>query len=260
LSISLPAVDGISLELNDDEFTNQEVVMYTVRGEPHQNVTVLFGDNRFNMYYDAEKITLNDTGVFIGYYGLTDDRNYDVTHWISVQNRSSSATVTYILRYSDAQRFKHDAALMGAIWQAVGVVLFVIVAVVLIVAFREREKRLKAEDKMTTQEKFHVFRGRLHLDRMMDVFDKNAPSNPMARASYQMKWIKHFVAAIKRQVTKRSDEIAEALRWMQKYPALKKEVLECLRRDKILPIDAKMDEAKLEAFLRPFERADLNPH
>jgi len=113
----------VSIELNDDEFTNQETLMWTVRGEPYQNCTVLFGNNKWNAPYFHEKITLNVTGVHIGYIDLTEYRDYDVTHWISVQNESSSAFITYILRYSDAQRIAQEEKFMAAMWSLLMAIL-----------------------------------------------------------------------------------------------------------------------------------------
>jgi hypothetical protein len=247
--VLIPSCSALELELNDDEFTNDEILQYTVRGEPYQNCTVLFADNKRNIPYDSERITLNATGVYIGTYDLSADRNYDVTHLVSVQNRSSSDTKRYELVYSDAQRFKENQEMRAAIWGAVGVVLGLIVVIVLLIAFKEKEKRLKAEGKPTGTE------SGLHLDKMMNVFDKNAPSDPKQRHWYQMRWAKHFIIALKKQIRQRSALIAEAYRWMGEYPALKRAVIENLKKEKLWPMDL-TDEKKVAAFLSPGEPTD----
>lgn len=253
----LPSVSALELDLNDDEFTNQEVLMYTVRGEPYQNVTVLFGDNRYNMYYDAEKVTLNDTGVFVGHYDLTDDRSYDVTHWISVQNRSSSATVTYILRYSDAQRFEHDEEMRDAVFLAIGIVLGLIVTTMFIIAFHQKEKRLKAEGKLTTTEKFALqMHNRFQMNRVMSVWDKVAPSNPKEQHRYDYKLIRWTELALMRAVHEREAYIEKLLVLATKKPVVRKAVIEYLKKEGIWPI-GKMTVDQEEAVLRPGEPVDL---
>jgi hypothetical protein len=253
----LPSCSALELELNDDEFTNQEVVMYTVRGEPYQNCTVLFGDNRFNMYYDAEKVTLNDTGVFVGYFDLTDDRNYDVTHWISVQNRSSSATVTYILRYSDAQRFQHDEEMRDAVFLAIAVVLGLIVTTLFIIAFHQKEKRLKAEGKLTSMEKFALqLHNRFQMNRVMSVWDKVAPSNPKEQHRYDYKLIAWTQLALVRAIHDKEAYIERLMVLAAKRPFVRKAVIEYLKKEGIWPI-GKMTVDQEEAVLRPGEPVDL---
>lgn len=253
----LPTCSALELELNGDEFTNQEVVMYTVRGEPYQNVTVLFGDNKWNVPYNAEKVTLNNTGVFVGYYDLTDDRNYDVRHWISVQNRSSSATVTYILRYSDAQRFQHDEEMRDAVFLAIAVVLGLIVSVLFVIAFHQKEKRLRAEGKLTSMDKFALqIHNRFQMNRVMSVWDKIAPSNPKESHRYDYKLIRWTELALVRAVHEREAYIEKLMTLATKKPVVRKAVIEYLKKEGIWPI-GKMTVDQEEAVLRPGEPVDL---
>ena len=252
-----PSVSALDLELNGDEFTNQETVVYTVRGEPYQNCTVLFGDNQNNMGYDLEHITLNATGVYVGRHDLTEDRKYDVTHYVYVQNGSSSAKLTYILRYSDAQRFAEEEEQRAFYIALFALVLGLIVTIVLIIAFREREKRLGAEGKLTVGEKAALqFHNRFQMNRILSVWDKVAPSNPTEPHRYDYKLIKWTELAICQAVRNNQAYIQKLMELSMKKPRVRKAVIENLKEKGIWPL-ATMNVDQEEAVLRPGEPPDL---